>query len=565
MSTGEETTASEWICRAVERAASEFASFPAVTDAKRVMSYEELWGRSERLGDVLAERAVGPGHVVAYVGGRNCEMAVALLATWRASATYLPIDSALPSPIVGRQLDAVTPAAVIDSEETISFASPRDREGQGKTRARGSYRTGAYIIFTSGSTGISKGVIVSHRAIASTATSLRKHYEISQSDKCLQFSSISWDTSLEELLPPFLSGATVVLRPNGVIPSIDSFLRFCNEQRISILNLPTSFWLTIHRAGLALPGCVRLLIVGGEPLPAQPVRDWLGRQPRHRFINTYGLTEAAAVSVLGDLQEVEDLDRMTFAPIGTPLPGVVASIRNDDLITPASDTGQLVLTGPTLADGYLNSANEPGFFQSPKGERAFATGDLATRDERGRLFVLGRLDSQVMLRGYRVSAEEIESALIQVPGVEEAGVVPVDTSLVALITTQTGHDAIKLRGLLARDTPEYLLPSRIDIVDRLPRLYSGKLDRTELSKLAEATVQAKDSDFEGTGAQALIDAFIAVVGHAPNLDLSFVEAGGDSLAALLLLAKLGDVAPTRLTVVDLLSARPLRDIAQELT
>ena len=294
----------------------------------------------------------------------------------------------------------------------------------------------AYVIFTSGLTGRPKGVMVEHRSLLNFNDWSRRAYELSSGDRILQFSSISWDTSIEEIIPCLTSGATLVLRNDSMLDSVNSFLNQCRAHALTVLMLPTAYWheLTqvLDRTESVVPESVRLVNVGGERASQVQLSSW-GKNvsPEVRLINTYGLTETTAVATFCDLTAHGNCARISGeVPIGSPISNTTAYILDEHLQpVPMGCVGGLHIGGLGLARGYLGNPDLTArkFISNPFGAseegRLFKTGDIGRHNEDGEIVCLGRLDSQVKIRGYRIEPSEVETVLRKHSSIKDVAVV----------------------------------------------------------------------------------------------------------------------------------------------
>ncbi|MBB0247218.1 amino acid adenylation domain-containing protein, partial [Streptomyces alkaliphilus] len=273
----------------------------------------------------------------------------------------------------------------------------------------------AYVIFTSGSTGRPKGVVVGHGALAAHVAAARECFAITPGDRVLSLASLSFDASLEQILPALTTGATVVLRPDEIW-SVEDLAARVREHRITVTELTPSYWEeVVARLDTVAPDLagLRLLVTGGEALPATPLGRWFDHLPGVPIVNTYGPTEAV-ISATAHRVTAPVPGRV---PIGRPLGSrraLVVDRRGRPV--PVGVPGELLIGGPELALGYLGRPEPTAerFVPDPSGEpgaRAYRTGDLVRRLPSGDLEFLGRTDDQVKIRGFRVEPGEIEAVL----------------------------------------------------------------------------------------------------------------------------------------------------------
>jgi nonribosomal peptide synthetase protein VioO len=365
----------------------------------------------------------------------------------------------------------------------------------------------AYILFTSGSTGAPKPVVTPRRAIAAATGALRELFGLTPADRVLQFASLSWDTCFEEILPALTGGAALIFHDDAYSRSFPRMLRMIAASGVTVLDLPTAFWheLVRHLADerATLPPCVRLVVIGGEPVSPARLADWraLGTGGV-RLLNTYGCTETTLVTHAVDLHGPRAAARDERAPIGRPLPHVEQRLGAD---------GELLVGGPSLALGYLGlpEATARRFVELDTG-RYFRTGDRVAPIAGGMLVHQGRLDHELKIRGIRVDPAEVEAWIAGHPRVAEVAVAGVGvgdhTALAAYVVPRASAKdpagdagpgaaglADDIREYLRDRVPCHLVPGRIIVVPELVRTVSGKIDRAESHRrYASASAQEKE-------------------------------------------------------------------------
>ncbi len=290
----------------------------------------------------------------------------------------------------------------------------------------------AYVIYTSGSTGQPKGDMIEHRSLVSFSTATKMQYQLTDQDRVLQFSTISFDAAGNELYPCLIAGGTLVLRNEEMLRSAQTFLQQCHHWGITVLTPPTAYWhhLTseIVKAKLSLPPALRLLTIGGEKAQASLARLWrdhVGFYPK--FMNEYGPTEATIVSIRYELtpQWHSEKRSPTELPIGKAIPNVQLYVLDRQLNpVPIGVVGQLYIGGMQVARGYLNrpELTSEKFIPNPfssESQRLYKTGDLVRYLPNGNLVFVGRADKQVKIRGFRVELGEIEAILQTHPLIQE--------------------------------------------------------------------------------------------------------------------------------------------------
>src|SRR5690606_15195719 len=387
------------------------------------LSYGELQERAERIAAVLLEKGLRPGARVGVMLSRSPQAILAQLGVLLAGAVYVPLDPQQPADrqrliCQSAQLTLVITEAAYRHQLASVHAGPVELIGQLASENR-RYRPregeeAAYLMFTSGSTGTPKAVEIGHGALAHFTQAARQRYGVGPADRVLQFAPFNFDASIEEVFVSLTAGATLVLRTDAMLQSIDAFVEGLEQQAITVADLPTAFWnewvVALRSDRTRIPETLKTLIIGGEAVYPEQLAAWQRMaRPDVRLINTYGPTETTVVATSCDLQRV-DPERAQL-PIGRPLAGIEALVldRGD---RPAQE-GELALGGPQLANGDLNGESAASASLRVGGEsvRIYRTGDRV-RLEDGQLIYLGRLDNEFKISGYRIQPGEVEARLL---------------------------------------------------------------------------------------------------------------------------------------------------------
>ncbi|GAA5018895.1 hypothetical protein GCM10025734_71280 [Kitasatospora paranensis] len=526
------------------------------------LSYAELDGRSDRLAEELRAVGVGPDRIVPVCLERSGDMVVGLLAALKAGGAFLPLDPAHPD-LRLQQLaeDCGAGAVLTSSEHARLFPGAIMVEAYRSAGPTGAAPPPdltdpddlAYLIYTSGTTGQPKGVPVSHRTMVFTLSRVAEAYGMSPADRVLQLGALGFDTSLEQIFTPLLNGATLVLGGRHTWAPIELAHRL-PELGITVADLTPTYW---HRLLSVLPTTgraaspLRLLIVGGDTVPAEDCRTTLRRLPGTRLLNAYGLTETGITSTLAEIRpELLASPAHAPVPVGRPLIGTFVHVLDGDLRpVPPGQKGEVYLGGPALARGYWRrpvlTAERflPEAYAGTPGGRMYRTGDTGRWRPDGNLELIGRADDQVKIRGYRVDPGEVESVLAEHPGVGLARVVPGEGPdggrVLAAYYTSRGQQPEDLRPFLAARLPDHLVPSVFVPVDRMPVTPSGKIDRGGLAGSGRTSGGNGGGRATGTTVEAglaYLWAQILDVEHV-GADDDFFELGGNSLLAMEMLAR----------------------------
>ncbi|MEG4907051.1 amino acid adenylation domain-containing protein [Microcoleus sp. F8-C4] len=411
------------------------------------LTYRELNAKANQLAHHLQALGVKPETLVAICVERSLEMIVGLLGILKAGGAYVPLDPAYPSERLAFMLeDSAVPVLLTQQRLVDRLAQHKAQvvclDTQWEAIAQHSEEnTGcfvnaenlAYVIYTSGSTGKPKGVTIQHRSLVNYTTAVNIEYEIEKCDRILQFSSISFDVSAEEIYTSLTSGATLILRTDSMLDSIEGFLQNCKNWEITVMALPTAYWheLTafLSQKTVVLPPSLRLIIIGGEKALPERLKTWLECvEQQVRLVNNYGPTEATVGATIYELSVADT--SLKELPIGRPLGNVQTYILDgNEQPVPIGIPGELHIGGAGLARGYLNRPDltDERFIRNPfsnePGERLYKTGDLVRYLSDGNIEYFGRIDDQVKIRGFRIELGEIEAMLTQHPNVRSVTVI----------------------------------------------------------------------------------------------------------------------------------------------
>ncbi|HST61450.1 MAG TPA: amino acid adenylation domain-containing protein, partial [Longimicrobium sp.] len=426
------------------------------------MTYAELDGRANRLAHHLRRAGVAAGTRVGVCLERGPEMVVALLAALKAGGAYVPLDPAYPAERLAFMLaDTAVPVLVtesalaerlpphaarivrVDADAAAIAAEPADAPAAGTDP-----EAVAYVMYTSGSTGRPKGVEVPHRAIVRLVRG-QDFVSIDPSDVFLQLAPTSFDAATLELWGPLLNGACLAIHPAGQ-PSVESIGRALGEHGVTVLWLTAGLFHLVVEERIEVLRGVRQLIAGGDVLSVPHVRRVLAELPETALINGYGPTENTTFTCCHRITEAEDGGSI---PIGRPIANTYVRVLDAGMQpVPVGVAGELYAGGAGLALGYLNrpELTAETFVADPylPGARLYRTGDRVRWLADGTIEFLGRVDTQVKVRGFRVEPGEIEAVLRTHPGVREAGVVvredtAGDRRLVAYVAGEVAADEVR--------------------------------------------------------------------------------------------------------------------------
>ena len=537
------------------------------------LTYKELNRRANQLANHLRSLGVGPEVRVGVCLKHSLEVIVGLLGILKAGGVYVPLDPAYPKERLAFMLeDAEVP--VLLTQEALLPGLPEHhakvvcldsdwaviaRESAENLNCLAMPENLAYTIYTSGSSGQPKGVLISHASIAEHCLNGQKYYALDSSDKVLQFASLSFDLSLEQILPTLIVGATLVMMSTEVWDTTE-FYKKMSEHGVTVLNLPTGYWQELAREWADLEDLVpdnqvRVLIVGGDTMLPEFLDLW-NRTPMNsvRLINAYGPTEATITATAFEItSRFGELSTLQRIPIGRPLTNRETYILDKyGNPVPVGVLGELHVGGDCLARGYLNRADltaekfVPNPFSGEPGARLYKTGDLARYLSDGNIEFLGRVDDQVKIRGFRVELGEIETVLRQHSAVRETVVLarekgPGEKQLIAYVVAkrESFPTASDLRLFLKEKLPGHFIPAVFVPLDALPLMPNGKVDRGALPYPEQTRSEPGRVFIAPRNALELqlTSLWEGVLGVRPiGVTDNFFELGGHSLAAVRLFA-----------------------------
>ncbi|WP_447903369.1 amino acid adenylation domain-containing protein [Pseudomonas serbica] len=557
----------------------------------QTLSYGQLNAQANRLAHRLIDNGAGPGKRVGLALRRGPQLIVSLLAVLKSGAAYVPLDPKLPSErlaymVEDSRLDLLLCETGLLEDLALPVGLARLCFDDSASYPHGNPQNCAiaadlaYIIYTSGSTGQPKGVAIAHDALREFCQTAAYYSRLTKADRVLQFATFSFDGFVEQCFPALCVGAALIMRGDELWDA-GRLASEIVDQGVTLADLPAAYWFLL--AGECASGAVRTLgalrqvHVGGEAMSVEGLRLWYQAGLGHvRLLNTYGPTEATVVSSVHECR-LDDASDAFGIPIGRAIAGRALYVLDAaGQLLPADGVGELCIGAPAcLAQSYFDrpalTAERflPDPFARKPGARLYRSGDLARYNARGDLEYVGRIDHQVKIRGLRIEMGEIEACLQAREEVREAAVIAQDgTQLVAYVVASAPvvSQVEYLQGLktvLQQSLPEYMVPSHMVLLDKLPLNNNGKLDRKALPRAefgaAQRAFVAPAAGLQMQLAQIWRDVLqVEQVGRDDN----FFELGGHSLLVLQVISRVRQQLNLELSVSSLFSATNLASFAE---
>ena len=572
--------------RCVHEAISEQAALrpdaKAVVFANECLSYADLDQRSNRLARHLQASGVGCGQRVGIYLDRSLDLVVALLATMKAGAAYVPLDPHYPAKrIEGILEDAGVACLITKADLRIRLKDYAEQavlldEASAQIAAQDSdpVVSGvsaddlAYLIFTSGSTGRPKGVEVSHRAVVNLLTDMAKELAMGPEDVFPALASFGFDMSVPELYLPLVTGGVLALAEAHLAGNGEELAKFLGLHQATVVHATPTTWSLLLDSGFTGAGLKRC--IGAEPLPRGLFERLMEAAPDTPLWNFYGPTETTVWSTVHRFTRADEA-----IVVGRPLANTqIYILDRTGQPCPIGVPGEIHIGGDGLARGYRGQPEMTAekFVRNPFSDdpalRMYKTADLGRWTANGTIEHLGRVDNQVKIRGFRIELGEIEAALSSRPEVREAAVivredVSGDKRLVAYVVSNTILNQAELRAGLKETLPEYMVPAAFVELERLPLTPNGKVDRKNLPApefytsggVGRAPETAMEVEVAGIWKQILRVQTV-------NCEDDFFHIGGHSLLATQMVSRVAERTGVKMPLVTIFENTTVESFAR---
>ncbi|MCK4261229.1 MAG: amino acid adenylation domain-containing protein, partial [Halanaerobiales bacterium] len=536
--------------------------------------YGELNTKTNQLAHLLREYGVARDEIIGIMADRSIEMIIGILAVLKAGGAYLPVDPDYPIERIEYMLEDSDARILLthnDTAENVAYdgivIDLQDSDlytGNGQNLENINTPADlAYVMYTSGSTGKPKGVMIEHRSVVNLSNYYNEIFTL-KNKNIVHMSNVSFDTSVVEIFPPLMYGASVYVIRKELALDSKKFIKFVEDNQINIAQFVPMTLKEILAQNEKIES-LEAIIVGGDKLEDTLKDEILSLG--YKLTNHYGPTECTVDATVARCEKSK-------SSIGMPIANTRAYILDkDNNPTPIGVPGELCIAGDGLARGYLNrpELTTAKFVHNPflPDEKMYRTGDLASWQPDGNITFLGRIDNQVKIRGYRIEIGEIESQLLKHEDIKEAVVVDkMDQNglkyLSAYIVSDDEVTMAKMRVHLSTELPDYMIPSYFMQIDKIPYTNNGKVDRKVLPE-PDGSVQTGVEYVAPTNKieQKLVEIWQEVlrVEHL-GLNHNFFEVGGHSLKATVLVSKIHKKLNVEVPLGEIFKKPTIKELAE---
>ncbi|GCF08359.1 non-ribosomal peptide synthetase [Dictyobacter arantiisoli] len=574
----------------------------AVQFHDQTITYQDLNVQANRIAHYLQKRGVGPDVPVAIFLEHGLDLVPALLGILKAGGVYVPLDPGLPHERLIALLQQIQPSVVLTQHsliervpeyETACVCLDTRREMFSQESSKNPINSAgplnlAYIIFTSGSTGSPKGVMIQHQGLSNYLNWCIKTYPLTEGTGTLVHSSIGFDLTITGLFTSLLIGQKVQLLPDD--EKIDALCKALGAgENYSLIKLTPAHLAVLNKLlpQDVLASSTRSLVIGGEALYRKTLHPWRTDAPATLLFNEYGPTETVVgCSIYNASIQTTPQENV---PIGRPIDNTQLYVLDEQMQpVPMGISGELYIAGAGLARGYFNSPDltaacfVPHPFSQEPGARMYKTGDLVRMNADKNLEFIGRVDSQIKLRGFRIELSEIEAVLNQHPQVKQCvallhGTEMLEKHIVAFVVPQSQDEQrsplarqAELRNYLKEQLPLYMIPAHFVYLETLPLTANGKIHRESLLALnweKGAHVQKQETERMLSPVEELLLQCWKQVLSREQMEVheNFFDAGGHSLLATQLVARIQQMVGIEVPLRALFDAPTVAKFAQWLT
>ena len=515
------------------------------------LTYRELNEKATQLANSIKKHNVVKEDVIAILLDKSLEMIIAILAILKNGCVYLPIDIGYPKErkeyilkdsdakllLTSRELNVESELLMkilyidLDTESIYTIEEKQNTEYLGDASDL------AYIMYTSGSTGKPKGVMIENRSIVRLVKNTN-YIEFRQDDKILQTGSIVFDACTLEIWGALLNGLELYIIKKEELLDASLLHTYILKNNISVLWLTAPLFNQLCEENPHMFRTVRCVLSGGDVLSCKHINMVKTANPNLKIINGYGPTENTTFSCCHDIIQ----KYKKSIPIGKPISNSTGYIvSRDGNLQPIGVPGELWVGGDGVARGYVNNVDltNEKFIDNPFGEgKIYKTGDLTKWNNDGTIEFLGRIDSQIKIRGFRVELSEITTVVSQYNNIKEAYTVykevQKEKSICTYIVSKTEIDIQNLKEFISAFLPKYMVPKYIVQIKKMPKNQNGKIDKNALPEINLLNEKSKKMILPTCKIEEDIYNVFKATLNFDNLSIddNFFECGGDSISAM---------------------------------
>ncbi len=552
----------------------------ALSFGNLTLTYRQLEEKSNQLANYLKSKGISKEEMIPVCMEKSADLIISILGILKAGGAYVPLDPEYPVERIRFMLQDIGARMIICNRKNLDSLGVHDnllvilpdeewnrinRESAGSPLIVSSGKDLAYVMFTSGSTGRPKGVMIENRNVVSLVRGI-DYVNLSGKNVLLNSGSASFDASSFEFWSMLLNGGELVLCPESTLLNSELLKQEIRRHKVNIMWFTSSLLNQWVELDMGVFEGLRTVIAGGEKLSEKHIEKLKNRFPALEIINGYGPTENTTFSLTYLVKERQITKPV---PIGRPLNNRTAYILNHQLqLCGEGVIGELYVGGAGVGRGYLNRPDLtkerflPDPFSSEPGARMYRTGDLSRQMPDGNMEYHGRLDNQVKIRGFRIEPAEIESVILQFPGVQQTAVIAKEDKasekkLIAYVVSQDVFSKEDITVFLQSKLPAYMVPRIFIPLSRLPLNANGKLDKKALPDpdLLPEFGNRKIKPPE-TETQTMLAEIWKEVLHLQQLSIddNFFELGGHSLVAVRVMKMIEEKSKHRLPITALFEA-----------
>lgn len=489
------------------------ACFPdktAYADEKKEITFGELRVQARRIGGELAIRGLFKKPVAIFLE-KGVDVLVSFMGTAYSGNFYSPIDVDMPGSRVDKILEVLQPAVVITTaplkevfsqyayegeflllEDVLARESEAAQEAALAAARRKCIDTDLlYVLFTSGSTGVPKGVTINHRAVIDYIDWVTETFEITEKDSFGNQAPFYFDNSILDIYSALKTGATVYIVPKNLFAQPVLLLGYLKEKKINTIFWVPSALIVVAKLkafkNVDLTDTLKRVLFCGEVMPNKQLNVWRKFLPNVQYANLYGPTEItdACTYYIVD-REFTDEEPL---PIGIPMPNTDILVLNEkDEPVQGDEAGELCVRGTSLSMGYYNNPEKTreAFVQNPLNqavpELIYRTGDIVKYNERGEILYLSRKDFQIKHMGHRIELGEIETAVSSLEEVSQNCCLYDEKHQKIVLFIEEALEKAYINEKISHLVPEYMLPNKVIVVEKMPINANGKIDRVKLKE-----------------------------------------------------------------------------------